>query len=250
MIKVLVGTDDAGQSKEFLVELMRIGLEPYLASTNEEFESLLVSKDPLVLIYDVDSEDFLGLDGFEKIVEGLKKSVDGHIFLLYSSKSTTEFVRDSLKLGVDGFIPRPLNCEKLEQILNTVVVGNDLVVKNSREFVRVKPDVSDGCSGEVTDLNGVFKFSSSVIDLSFVGVALKVGTGSAEGVDTNVAVTVNLADFGAIVFRPSQVLKRGDVVVFKFRDLLQDQYKVLCSYLYHNLVRTDKLSQTLLNIVK
>jgi len=249
MIKILVGTDVNGQSQDFLVELMKIGLEPYIATSQDEFDLLLKSKKPLVIIYDVDSESFSGFDGFKKIIDEMKASGKAHVFLTYSSKSTTEFVRDALKLGVDGFIPKPMDRVTLEKILNTVVVGSDLVAKNAREYIRVKPNAGDACSADIEDLNGKFKFSSSVMDLSLVGVALKVSSGSADGVDTTVSVNLSLSDFGIIKFKPSHVITRGNVVVFNFSNLLPEEYKIICGYLYDNLIKGDGLGAQLLNIV-
>ena len=238
MPKILVATIGSGPAEDFMTALLPKGLEVYILENHDGIVGSLESIQPDIMVFDVDTPEFGGLGGLGSLKE--QGHLEGVLVIVFSKVSGIEFVKQTMALGVTGYLYKPIApseiAAQVESLIRETVPGG-----NKREFVRVKPRKGEQTAVELL-LQGSKSVSADVLDVSLGGVALRLRHPERSGsVSIGYSGTVRFFfdDEPNILVKGESVLARGDTLALRFTEVPEDALRVLCRYIHNRLICED-----------
>jgi len=239
MTRILVAIGETKHAEDFMTILLPRGFEVYIVEKKTELFDIARQRTPDVIIFDSDVEEYQKLVGLQEIRKDPSLG-RAHIILL-SKESGLDFVKTTMKLGVVGYLYKPISSEQLEEqvlkLLETITIND-----NRREYVRVKPASFENSRAELF-ISGSEGISGDVLDISLGGVALRLSNGMRLS-EIQIGILydnmrLSLEGMPLIQVSCTAVLAKGDVVAFKFSKLNDTPLKVLCRYIHNKLMNMD-----------
>ena len=240
MARVLVAVGSREHGEDFMAALLPRGLEVYIVDNRKALLEICRLRHPDLLIIDYDEEEYGGLEGLAAIRgDG---ACHGVRLVLYSRESGLDFVRATMRLGVVGYIPKPVGVaeivEKLEHIIVSTTGGGQ-----RREYVRVKPAPRENSRVELfLDTNNA-GIGGILLDISLGGVAFRLSSPRrvseiAIG-ETYPRFELSLPGESLIRVAVVAVLARNDTAAFKFNSVSEEALRALCRYIHGRLIDSD-----------
>ena len=134
--RILVAVGDRGQGEDFMAALLPKGLEVYIVDSQVSLRNIGQMRRPELVIVDYDAGEYGGLAGLEELrqLEWVRLAR----LVVYSRESGLDFVRMTMRLGVVGYLHKPVSMQEIWEKLEAIV-SNTSGGGQRREFVRVKP---------------------------------------------------------------------------------------------------------------
>jgi PAS domain S-box-containing protein len=154
-LSVLYVEDNEELSKNFKIYLLKIFTEVETASNGEEAFSLYKEKKFDIIISDINMPRMNGLTLTKKI-----KDIDNNqILILLSAYSDSKILIEAIKLGIDGYIIKPIDHREVNRLLYKLCVN----IKNSNEN-SINIQQQECLMGHVRTKNTLLKQYTEIID--------------------------------------------------------------------------------------
>ena len=221
-----------------MMSLLPRGYEVYIVEGHDVLMKIAEEHEPHVIIYDTDAQTFGGVEGLRALKQ--QPSVRSSHYIAFSRESGLDFVRHTMKIGVSGYIYKPITLDSLKEQLYRMLDEVEQRTANRREFVRVKPYPLEKATLEL-DIPGGESVSGNILDISLGGVAFRLvrpeRIGSIARGQLYSSMRIFLDDHGEITLEAVAVLARGDSAAFQFKRMDEESLKVLCRYIHDKLVK-------------
>ena len=220
-----------------MTALLPRGLEVYIVDTRKALLEIAAQRHPDLLIIDYDEPEYGGLDGLAALRS--QASIHGVRLVLFSRESGLDFVKATMRLGVVGYLPKPIAVveivEKLEHIIINTTGGGQ-----RREYVRVKPGPHEKVAVELFLGPNNGGIGGVLLDISLGGIAYRLSTPKRI---TDIAIgevyprlELSLPDEPLVQVGVVAVLARSDTAAFKFNSISEDALRTLCRYIHGRLM--------------
>ncbi len=240
MTRILVAVGDRSQGEDFMAALLPKGLEVYIVDSLVSLKTIGQMRRPDLVIVDYDAGEYGGLAGLEQLrqIDWLRT---GRL-VVYSRESGLDFVRMTMRLGVVGYLHKPVSVQEIWEKLETIV-SNTAGGGQRREFVRVKPAPLETSRVELFTGPSGAGIGGELLDISLGGVAFKlhnpqrigeIGMGQAYP-----RMELSLLDEPKVQVGVVAVIARGNTAAFKFNSLTEDALRTLCRYIHTRLMDTQ-----------
>lgn len=154
-LSILYVEDNEELSKNFKIYLLKIFTDVQTAGNGEEAFSLYKEKKFDIIISDINMPKMNGLALTKKI-----KDIDSNqIIILLSAYSDSKILIEAIKLGIDGYIVKPINHLEINRLLYKVCVN----IKNSNEN-SINIQQQEWLMGHVRTKNTLLKQYTEVMD--------------------------------------------------------------------------------------
>ncbi len=226
---VLVACGDKSINEHFSVKIVEEGIEPHKAINKEELFSKLDDKNIDVIVLDLDSDKYDGINTIKEI------KIDHNIIpiIVLTYKTGMEFARSMADIGVHGFVSKIEDFEM--QITKTLDLLDSIKTKKkeNRKYIRVKPNEND--RNEFTmHINGIERgYSGKIKDISLGGIAASL---SKEVLDSllypGIMVNIEFSLNKMTTFSSAKVVaRRGNDIAVSFRDMPSATRKKISEYI-------------------
>lgn len=237
MTRILVAIGDQSQGEDFMAALLPKGFEVYIVDSLNALKTVGETRRPNLLILDYDAPEYGGMIGLEKLHQSNWLRT-GRI-VLFSHESGLDFVRMTMRLGVVGYLYKPVSMREIWEKLETIV-SNSAKGQLRREFVRVKPAPLEPCRVELFTGPEGSGIGGELLDISLGGIAFRlhnpqrieeIGIGQSYS-----RMELSLPDEPKVQVGVVAVIARGDTAAFKFNSLTEDALRTLCRYIHTRLM--------------
>ncbi|MCK5268132.1 MAG: response regulator [Spirochaetes bacterium] len=234
-MKILVAIGNAKYAEYFMMSLLPKGYEVYIVEKHASFFDIAREKHPDLIVFDSDVPEYRGLDGLRDLRED--KTIPDVQVIVFSKQSGLDFVKATMKLGVVGFIYKPISGKELEikmdHLLTTVHSGD-----NQRRYVRIKPRPFDNAKIELF-IPGSESISGDIKDISLGGMAVQLINFDRINEITKGKMydRIKMSLDNEEIFLPAEaVLVKGGIIAFKFKDIAEVELKTMCYYIHDKLI--------------
>lgn len=239
MLRILVALGDSEYADDYMVVLLSRGYEVFIVEDHAVLVQLADKYSPQIVIFDMDSRAHGGMENLKALRQ--RPSMRHSSLILFSKESGLDFVKSTMKLGVIGYLYKPITLEILREQLYKLLDTLEEGAVNRREFVRVKPGPFEKAGVELV-IPGGQALSGSILDISLGGVAFRLVR--PERIEAIVrgqvyAILLTLEGVGAVRVSATAVLARGDSAAFQFKGLDDEALRSLCRYIHNKLVLTN-----------
>jgi len=238
--RILVAVGDKEQGEDFMAALLPKGFEVYIVDTLVSLRSIGQMRKPDLVIIDFDAAEYGGLSGLEGLrqLDWMRLSR----LVVYSRESGLDFVRMTMRLGVVGYLHKPVSMHEIWEKLETIV-SNTSGGGQRREYVRVKPAPLETSRVELFTGPAGAGIGGELLDISLGGVAYKLHNPQRIGEITMgqsySRMELSLMDEPKVQVGVVAVIARGNTAAFKFNALTEEALRTLCRYIHSRLMDTD-----------
>jgi len=239
LLRILVALKkDEAYAENFMMALLPRGYEVYIVEGHDVLLKIAEEHHPQVIVFDSDAESFGGIEGLRALKQ--VPAAKAAYYIIFSKMSGLEFVKTTMKIGVSGYLYKPITAEGLREHLYRMLEEVEQRTGNWREFVRVKPYPFEEATLEL-DIPGVESISGEILDISLGGVAFRLARperiGAIIGGQTYSSMRISLDEHGSVSLAATAVLARGNSAAFQFSRIDEDSLRVLCRYIHEKLIR-------------
>jgi YesN/AraC family two-component response regulator len=226
---VLVACGNQKINEHYSVKIVGEGIEPHKADNKQELFDVLENKKIDVLILDIESEEY---DGIQTIKE-IKTHHNQTLIIILTYKTGMDFAKQMMEIGVHGFVSKT---EDFDSQINKVISLLDSLKtrrKEKRKYMRINPDNTQTNRFTLT-IPGLDKeYYGKIKDISLGGIAATMSTNIHDallyaGLKIEVTFTLNKVSANSSA---KVVAKRGTDVAVSFRNMSSTTRKKLSEYI-------------------
>lgn len=154
-LSILYVEDNEELSKNFKIYLLKIFTEVQTANNGEEALQLYKEKKFDIIISDINMPKMNGL----ALTKAIKNLNSNQIIILLSAYSDSKILLEAIKLGIDGYIVKPINHQEINSLLYKV----SLNIKNANEN-NINIEQQNFLMEHISIKNNLLKQYTDVID--------------------------------------------------------------------------------------
>jgi len=237
---IVAALESGDTGDEFISALLPKGFEVYVVNSKESLLKIANSRKPDLLIIDYDAPEYSKIAGLEEI----RSNPDLRTcrIVLFSTESGLDFVKATMRFGVVGYLPKPINMEEIEERIAQIITSSTGGGKR-REFVRVKPASLETLDVELFLSSGSASIGGEVMDISIGGVACRLRNPKRAAEIENgrlyPRMDIALSREQRIQVGVIPVIARGDTVAFRISQLNEYALRLLCKYIHRRLLEGE-----------
>ena len=234
-MNILIVENSISLANSICYVLLSLGIKGFPCVNRKDALGILnENPDILIGIIDIDNKPVEGL----QLIEEIKKKKKEFKTIAHTSRNIGQLSDKIIKLGVIGYISKPLNEKLLYSNLDNIFSKLDNIENEKREYIRISPDPENPIILQFRTSNNNKLYSGKVINLSIAGIAFEVlnplkNTHFEEGITLR---NLNFyLDFKQITGSAKILLIRGKLIVIKFTKLTMENRTRIAKYVFQRI---------------